>query len=76
MAQVFEPGEANWRGIGAIPESGLKLRTEYQRFDADLNFPISLEPPHEPKGCECGAILRGVKTPLDCSLFRRTCQPE
>jgi len=76
MAQVFEPCEANWRGIGAIPQSGLALRKEYQHFDTEYAFKLELEPPHEPEGCLCGDILRGVKTPLDCKLFRRACSPE
>ncbi len=76
MAQVFEPAEANWRGIGAIPGSGLILREEYQRFDAEHTFNIELPPPHEPRGCICGDILRGVKTPNDCQLFRQACHPE
>jgi len=76
MFQVFEPAEANWRGIGAIPGSGLILRKEYQRFDAEHAFNIELPPPREPKGCICGDILRGVKTPLDCQLFRQACHPE
>lgn len=76
MRQVFEPCEANWRGIGAISGSGLALRKEYRRFDAEQAFQIEVKPPREPKGCLCGDILRGVKTPLDCRLFRRTCNPE
>jgi len=76
LAQVFEPCEANWRGIGIIPESGLRLRKEYQHFDAEYAFKIELEPPREPEGCLCGDILRGVKTPLDCKLFRSACSPE
>jgi len=73
---VFELSEANWRGIGNIAGSGLKFRKEFEEFDARLQFPISIEPVREAKGCLCGAILRGVKTPLDCSLFRRVCTPE
>ena len=76
MFQVFETAEANWRGIGTIPGSGLILRKEYQRFDAEHAFNIELPPPREPKGCICGDILRGVKTPIDCQLFRQACHPE
>ncbi|MFH0913951.1 MAG: hydrogenase formation protein HypD [Chloroflexota bacterium] len=76
MSQVFETGEANWRGIGVIAQSGLAIRKEYHRFDAEQVFPVIVPPPREPKGCRCGEILRGVKTPLDCSLFRKTCDPE
>ncbi len=76
METVFEVGDANWRGIGMVPSSGLKLRAEYQRFDAQNRFEIAVGPTREPKGCLCGSILRGVSTPLDCKLFRSKCTPE
>ena len=76
MEQVFEVGEANWRGIGIITQSGLKIRGEYQQFDADKVFPVSLKPPREPKGCRCGDVIRGAATPLECKLFRNVCTPE
>ncbi len=76
MNQVFEPCAAGWRGMGVIPGSGLAIRQDYRRFDAERNFNIELKPPREPKGCLCGEILRGVKTPLDCKLFRKACSPE
>jgi hydrogenase expression/formation protein HypD len=76
MGSVFEVGDAGWRGIGIVPASGLKLKKEYERFDAERAFPINLEPVHEPKGCICGDILRGVKTPIDCKLFGKVCLPE
>lgn len=76
MDTVFEVSEADWRGIGIVPASGLKLRERYQRFDAEANFEISPEPSREAKGCICGSILRGVNTPLDCQLFCKICTPE
>ena len=76
MKQVFEPCPAQWRGIGEVPDSGLKLRKEYQPFDAELAFDIDPGPTYEPTGCICGDILRGVKTPLDCSLFGKDCTPQ
>lgn len=76
MEQVFEPCPARWRGMGEVPDSGLKLRQEYQRFDAELAFDIALGPAYEPTGCICGDILRGVKTPLDCQLFGKACTPQ
>jgi hydrogenase expression/formation protein HypD len=75
MEQVFEPCSANWRGVGGVPNSGLRLRKEYQHFDAELAFDINPGPTHEPKGCICGDILRGVKTPADCQLFGKACTP-
>ena len=76
MYKVFEAGDANWRGIGVIPASGLRFRQEYQRYNAESVFDIRPGEPIEPKGCICGEILRGVKTPLECKLFRKACNPE
>ena len=76
MDRVFEPAPARWRGLGEIPESGLKLRAEYAAYDAEKNFDIPQMSSAEPPGCICGEILRGVKTPRDCTLFRKTCTPE
>ncbi|MFQ5996112.1 MAG: hydrogenase formation protein HypD [Dehalococcoidales bacterium] len=76
MDIIFEAGETRWRGIGVVPQSGLKLRKRYERFDADRVFPVDPGPTHEPEGCLCGEILRGVKRPMDCQLFRQVCRPE
>ena len=76
MEQVFEPCPAQWRGIGEVPDSGLKLREEYQHFDAEFAFDIAPGPTYEPVGCICGDILRGVKTPADCPLFGKACTPQ
>ena len=76
MEQVFEACPADWRGIGEVPDSGLRLRKEYQDFDAELAFDIDPGPTYEPAGCICGDILRGIKTPLDCQLFGKACTPE
>jgi len=54
----------------------LKLRGEYQQFDAELAFDIVVEPTCEPEGCICGDILRGTKVPQDCPFFAGTCTPE
>jgi hydrogenase expression/formation protein HypD len=76
MNKVFEPCPANWRGVGLLPGSGLKLRKLYKHHDAEVHFNIKVIPSIEPKGCLCGEVLRGVKTPLDCTLFRKVCTPE
>jgi hydrogenase expression/formation protein HypD len=76
MDRVFEISSADWRGIGPVPASGLKIRGKYARFDAEQAFSIITEPAIEPKGCICGDILRGVKIPLDCKLFNKACTPE
>jgi hydrogenase expression/formation protein HypD len=76
MKEVFHTDEANWRGIGAIAESGLAIKEKYKQFDAMRHFPVEIGIPREPKGCICGDILRGVRTPIDCRLFRTHCNPE
>jgi hydrogenase expression/formation protein HypD len=76
MEAVFETGDANWRGIGRVPASGLRFREKYARFDAEKHFDIGATPTREPSGCICGAILRGVSTPRDCRLFRTACTPQ
>ncbi len=76
MEQVFEPCPAQWRGIGEVADSGLKLREEYRHYDAELAFVIDAGQPCEPAGCICGDILRGVKTPADCPLFGNACTPQ
>ena len=76
MDTVFEVAEADWRGIGVVPESGLRLKKSYQPFDAEAKFEISMKPSREAKGCLCGSILRGINTPLDCKLFGKKCTPE
>jgi hydrogenase expression/formation protein HypD len=76
MDSVFEVSEANWRGIGIVAESGLKIREKYSRFDAEKHFTIKVPPSREPKGCICGAVLRGISTPNECKLFHKSCTPE
>jgi hydrogenase expression/formation protein HypD len=76
MDRVFEPAPADWRGVGEIAGSGLKIRGEYGEFDAERAFPIDTGPPIEHEGCICGEVLRGVSTPLDCSLFSHACTPQ
>jgi len=73
---VFAPSDADWRGLGVIPGSGLALRPEYADADARLRFPLELEPSLEPAGCRCGEVLRGVTDPADCALFGARCTPE
>jgi hydrogenase expression/formation protein HypD len=76
MHQVFEVDDALWRGLGALPRSGLRLRAGYARFDARLAFPVEVEPPREIEGCRCGDVLRAVATPLDCRQFGAGCTPQ
>lgn len=81
MTHVFKPCDARWRGIGLIPGSGLAIRKDFSAFDATRRFALDTlditdaAPVAEPKGCACGDILIGVKTPPECALFRTTCTP-
>ncbi|MBD3380091.1 MAG: hydrogenase formation protein HypD [Candidatus Omnitrophica bacterium] len=74
--RVFEPCDAEWRGLGMIPDSGLKLRKEYSGLDAGVRFKVDVPPSAEFPGCICGDILRGAKDPSDCPLFGKACIPE
>ena len=76
MDSVFDIGDADWRGIGIVPASGLQFKKQYEQFDAARHFDIKTSPTREPKGCICGAVLRGVSTPNDCKLFHAACTPE
>ncbi|MFA5628694.1 MAG: hydrogenase formation protein HypD [Dehalococcoidales bacterium] len=75
LAQVFEPSDAEWRGMGNVPNSGLKLRPEFADFDAEKKFEFDPGPTKVQKGCICGEVLRGTKSPLECKLFRKICNP-
>jgi hydrogenase expression/formation protein HypD len=72
----FEPADADWRGIGVIPNSGLKLKDQYAIFDANKKFNPPISTAQEPELCSCGDILRGVKIPVECPLFGTGCTPE
>lgn len=76
LEQVFEPMDDNWRGFGVIPRSGLKLKSNYSQFDAFKKFSIKLIESQQPTACICGDILRGMKLPDECKLYRRICTPE
>jgi hydrogenase expression/formation protein HypD len=75
VEEVFEPCDANWRGIGTIPGSGLAIRETYAQFDAARVLEVKFGEAHVNPLCRCGSILRGVSTPLDCRLFGRACTP-
>jgi hydrogenase expression/formation protein HypD len=77
LAQVFELRDSfEWRGLGEVPSSALKIRSEFAAFDAEQRFDLTYRSVPDHKQCECGAILRGVKRPTDCKLFGTVCTPE
>lgn len=75
MNEVFEPQDANWRGIGVIPQSGLAIRSRYARFDAARALNVKWGEARVLPGCRCGDVLRGLYTPLECKLFGESCTP-
>lgn len=76
VAEVFElRPEFEWRGLGNVPYSGLRIKSEYSDFDAERRFAVPEKPVRENKACECPAIIRGVKKPTDCSIFGTVCTP-
>ena len=77
MARVFvRRPDFEWRGLGSLPASALQLAPEFADFDAERRFALSYQPVPDHKACECGAILRGEKSPRDCKVFARVCTPE
>jgi hydrogenase expression/formation protein HypD len=75
LAQVFEPVDACWRGIGLIPASGMGIRTAYAAYDAGRRFALKMPEANPPRGCACGDILTGKKTPPECALYKKVCTP-
>jgi len=77
VQQVFELRPSfEWRGLGEVPYSALKIRPAFARFDAEKRFGLVYQSVPDHKQCECGAILRGVKRPTDCKIFGTVCTPE
>ncbi len=75
MYRVFKPGDAEWRGLGTIPGSGLVLRDEFASFDAGT-WDVEVPDPKPSTGCRCGDVLCGKIKPVECPLFSRSCTPE
>jgi hydrogenase expression/formation protein HypD len=73
--EVFEKDESYWRGLGRIPDSGYRFKESYKEMDV-RNFNVEVEPPKEHPECLCGEVLQGIKSPLECGLFKKVCHPE
>jgi hydrogenase expression/formation protein HypD len=65
-----------WRGLGDVARSALRLNDAYADLDAEQLYPLDLPSPRENKACACGAVLRGEKTPEQCAIFGDPCTPE
>ena len=81
IKEVFESGDVKWRGFPVIPKTSLDLRNKFDKYDARKKFEDELtelknKEFHEPEGCLCGELLRGLVSPFDCPLFGQACTPE
>ncbi|HYC55524.1 MAG TPA: hydrogenase formation protein HypD [Candidatus Binatia bacterium] len=75
LQEVFEVCDRQWRGIGLLPKSGLRLSDEYRELDAEQRFEVEAIVPAEPRECISGQVLRGLKRPMDCAAYGSTCTP-
>jgi hydrogenase expression/formation protein HypD len=77
MAEVFAlRPHFEWRGLGFISHSGLRLSDAYAELDAELRFGVPGVRVADPKACQCGEVLKGVIKPWDCKVFGTACTPE
>jgi hydrogenase expression/formation protein HypD len=77
MAEVFElRPHFEWRGLGFISQSGLKLSGDYADLDAELRWSVPGVRVADPKACQCGEVLKGVIKPFECKVFGTACTPE
>jgi hydrogenase expression/formation protein HypD len=75
MNEVFEPCDVEWRGFPVIPGSGLRLRKEFEQYDAQKKFGIEFKHITKHSACICDRVLRGLAQPSDCKLFGKVCNP-
>jgi hydrogenase expression/formation protein HypD len=76
MRQVFEVAPRKWRGLGEIPASGLRLRNQYEAFDAEKKFGLADRDTAENAECLAGMVLQGRIKPAECPAFGKACSPE
>jgi hydrogenase expression/formation protein HypD len=77
VSRVFELREFfEWRGLGSIDHSGVRIREVYARFDAERKFSVPNLKIADPKSCQCGEVLKGVIKPWECKVFGGACTPE
>ncbi|MDK2890446.1 MAG: hydrogenase expression/formation protein HypD [Methanoculleus sp.] len=75
MYDVFEPFDVEWRGFPVIPASGLRLKPEFEGYDAQKKHDIEIRHVDKHSACICDKVLRGVARPSDCRLFGKACTP-
>lgn len=81
ITEVFDVANGNWRGFGIIPKSGLEIKKKYKKFDAKVKYKnilskVDFSKSRKPTGCRCGEIIRGLKYPRQCPMFKKVCAPE
>jgi hydrogenase expression/formation protein HypD len=76
IAQVFEPCDTDWRGLGVLPGTGMAIRDEYVKFDTEQVLTLDVPEPVENPACLCGEVLKGKLEPYGCPLFASVCTPE
>lgn len=77
VSEVYELREFfEWRGLGSIDHSGVRMRARFARFDAERKFSVPNLKIADPKSCQCGEVLKGVIKPWECKVFGRACKPE
>ncbi len=76
LKEIFKPEDAEWRGLGLVPNSGLGLADDYLEYDSRKRFGLTEIASTEPLGCRCGEILIGKAMPEECPLFSSNCTPE
>lgn len=76
IEKVFIVDDSDWRGFNVIEKSGLKISKEFEEFDAEKVFDLKTESSIKNCGCKCDEVLRGIISPVECSLFREVCNPE
>lgn len=79
--EVFEKSDGNWRGFGTIPDSGLKIKEEYRTLDAKIKYKdildkVDFSQSRRQTACKCGEIIRGLKSPKDCPVYKKGCTPD
>ncbi len=75
MYEVFEPYDVEWRGFPVIPGSGLRLKKEFEQYDAQKKFSIVFRHISKHNSCICDKVIRGIAQPSDCRLFSKVCNP-
>jgi len=76
MAEMFNPVDAEWRGLGMIPSSGMQLKPAFKALDSRRRFAIKTESAPPRTDCRCGDVLRGLIDPPACPLFNKACRPD